>query len=228
VLEADESRRLRRPAARKKRPQSGGTEAAISIGCRWAHLASGSPLLSNPAILVPIKWDADFFWHALCSTHGYRGIALSGPRSTPPGIIQLGRAGLFGCPDFEERVSLTVASSLNAYCLATTAQSNRRLPNACLKRLQHRQTGARRNAQGCTCGMISLIARWMKDAPNLRRGLLKRSPPGRRRGNDRGCPPTIEARQPDNEAREMLPGRGRNGHHSISLWPLQPASVVMA
>ncbi len=33
----------------------------------------------------------------------------------------------------------------------------------------------------------TLIARWTTGAPNLRRSSLKRSPPGRRRGNERGC-----------------------------------------
>ena len=50
---------------------------------------------------------------------------------TPPGIIQLGRAG--GCPDFEERVSFDGCEFIDARCLATAAQSNRRLPNAYLK-----------------------------------------------------------------------------------------------
>jgi hypothetical protein len=47
----------------------------------------------------------------LCSTHGYRGIALSGPMPTPPGIIQLGRAGAFqGVPILSRPVQLAAVN----------------------------------------------------------------------------------------------------------------------
>jgi hypothetical protein len=62
----------------KKRPQFGETEAAIFIGCRAAHLPSGSGHPAIPATLVPIGQHFPGFLDLarLCSIDSYRGIAV--------------------------------------------------------------------------------------------------------------------------------------------------------
>ena len=91
-----------------------------------------APCQVTPAILVPIKQDADFLHLARIVLYtqlpGYCSV-----RTKADAARHYSAWSRRGCPDFEERVSFDGREFIDARCLATAAQSNRRLPNAYLK-----------------------------------------------------------------------------------------------